>query len=114
MVRFQSRPQHVYGLPRTLTVARIIGFTLIELLVVMTIIATLLTLAVPRYFGGVDRAKEAVFETELATLRDCIDKYNGDTGRYPIHLMIWLPRNTCMLFRTTRLQRLCDMDRSPT
>jgi len=72
MVRFQSRPQHVYGLPRTLTVARITGFTLIELLVVMTIIATLLTLAVPRYFGGVDRAKEAVLKQNLATLRDCI------------------------------------------
>ena len=49
----------------------------------MTIIATLLTLAVPRYFGSVDRAKEAVLKQNLATLRDCIDKYNGDTGRYP-------------------------------
>ena len=83
MVRFHSGPEQVYRLPRTPSVARITGFTLIELLVVMTIIATLLTLAVPRYFGGVDRAKEAVLKQNLATLRDCIDKYNGDTGRYP-------------------------------
>ena len=36
------------------------GFTLIELLVVMAIVATLLTLAVPRYFISIDRSKEAV------------------------------------------------------
>ena len=35
------------------------GFTLIELLVVMSVIATLLTIAVPRYFQHLDRAKEA-------------------------------------------------------
>ena len=59
------------------------GFTLIELLVVMAIIATLLTLAVPRYFSSVDRSKEAVLRQDLATLRDSLDKYHGDTGRYP-------------------------------
>src|SRR5687768_5578068 len=59
------------------------GFTLIELLVVMAIIATLLTLAVPRYFGSVERSKEAVLKQDLATLRDSLDKYYGDTGRYP-------------------------------
>jgi general secretion pathway protein G len=59
------------------------GFTLIELLVVMAIIATLLTLTVPRYFGSVDKSKEAVLKQDLATLRDSLDKYYGDTGRYP-------------------------------
>jgi general secretion pathway protein G len=59
------------------------GFTLIELLVVMTIIALLLTLAVPRYFGNVDRTKESVLRENLATLRDSIDKYYADTGKYP-------------------------------
>jgi general secretion pathway protein G len=59
------------------------AFTLVELLVVMAIIATLLTLAVPRYFSSVDRSKEAVLRQDLATLRDTIDKYYGDTGRYP-------------------------------
>jgi len=59
------------------------GFTLVELLVVMAIIATLLTLAVPRYFGSVEKSKEAVLKQNLGTLRDSIDKYYGDTGRYP-------------------------------
>ncbi|MBI3523796.1 MAG: prepilin-type N-terminal cleavage/methylation domain-containing protein [Betaproteobacteria bacterium] len=59
------------------------GFTLIELLVTLTIIATLLSLAAPRYFGGVERAKEAVLRENLVTLRDTLDKYFADTGHYP-------------------------------
>ena len=59
------------------------GFTLIELLVVMTIIATLLTLAAPRYLGNVDKARESVLAENLATLRDVIDKHYADTGTYP-------------------------------
>lgn len=59
------------------------GFTLIELLVVMAIIAVLLTLAVPRYFGSLDRSKEAVLKEDLYQLRDAIGKYYGDKGRYP-------------------------------
>jgi general secretion pathway protein G len=59
------------------------GFTLIELLVVMTIIALLLTIAVPRYFHSTDRAKEAVLKEDLAQMRSAIDKYYGDRGRYP-------------------------------
>ncbi|HYQ94603.1 MAG TPA: type II secretion system protein, partial [Burkholderiales bacterium] len=46
------------------------GFTLIELLVVMAIIAVLLTLAVPRYFGSLERSKEAVLREDLYQLRD--------------------------------------------
>jgi type II secretion system protein G len=59
------------------------GFTLIELLVVMVIIATLLSLVAPRYLQSVDRAKEATLRTDLHVLRDAIDKYLADTGRYP-------------------------------
>lgn len=62
------------------------GFTLIELLVVMTIIALLLTIAVPRYFGSVDRTKEAVLRENLATLRESLDKFYADTGKYPANL----------------------------
>ena len=59
------------------------GFTLIELLVVMSIIATLLTIAVPRYFRSLQRSREAVLKQDLATLRESIDKFRGDTGKYP-------------------------------
>lgn len=59
------------------------GFTLIELLVVMAIIALLLTIVSPRYFTSVDRAREAVLKQNLSILRDAIDKYHADTGRYP-------------------------------
>jgi len=59
------------------------GFTLVELLVVMAIIAGLLTLAVPRYFQHLDRTREAVLKSDLATMRDAVDKFFSDTGRYP-------------------------------
>jgi general secretion pathway protein G len=59
------------------------GFTLIELMVVMVIIATLLTIAVPRYFGSLDRSKEAVLKENLYQMRDAISKYYADKGKYP-------------------------------
>ncbi len=59
------------------------GFTLIELLAVMAIIATLLTIAVPRYFRSIQRSREAVLRQDLTTLRESIDRFYGDTGRYP-------------------------------
>lgn len=59
------------------------GFTLIELLAVFAIIAILLTLAVPRYFSSVDKAKEVVLKENLNQVRDAIGKYYGDKGKYP-------------------------------
>lgn len=59
------------------------GFTLIELLVVLAIVALLLTLSVPRYFNSVDAAKETVLVENLRTTRESIDKFYGDTGRFP-------------------------------
>lgn len=59
------------------------GFTLIELLVVLGILMLLLTVAVPKYFGGVDRAKESVLKQDLAVTREALDKFYGDQGRYP-------------------------------
>jgi general secretion pathway protein G len=59
------------------------GFTLIELVVVMAMIALLLTLAVPRYFSGLDNGRRAVQAQNIATMRDAIDKFYGDNGKYP-------------------------------
>jgi general secretion pathway protein G len=59
------------------------GFTLIELLVVMSIIGVLLTIAAPRYFRSVQRAKETVLKHDLSVMRESIDKYYADIGQYP-------------------------------
>jgi general secretion pathway protein G len=59
------------------------GFTLIEMLVVMTLIALLLTLAVPRYFSSLDNGRLNVQRQNVATIRDAIDKFFGDQGKYP-------------------------------
>ena len=52
-------------------------------MVVLAIVALLLTLAVPRYFGSLERSKEAVLKEDLYQLRDAIGKYYGDKGKYP-------------------------------
>jgi len=75
MVKHSIAPSRVRRHPR--------GFTLIELMVVLTVVALLLSLAVPRYFNSVHRSKESVLRANLVTTRDAIDKYYGDTGRYP-------------------------------
>lgn len=59
------------------------GFTLIELLVVMAIMAVLLTVALPRYFHSVERSREVALQQSLTVVRDAIDKYYGDRGKYP-------------------------------
>ena len=64
------------------------GFTLVELLVVLSIIALLLSLAAPRYFRHIDRSREAVLRENLATLRDALDQYHADKGRWPDTLEI--------------------------
>jgi general secretion pathway protein G len=62
------------------------GFTLIELLIVLAVIATLLTIALPRYFSSLEKSREAVLQQNLAVLRESIDKYHADKGKYPAAL----------------------------
>ena len=59
------------------------GFTLIELVVVLAILALLLTIAVPRYLRTIDNGRVSVQRQNVAALRDAIDKFHGDQGRYP-------------------------------
>lgn len=59
------------------------GFTLIELLVAMTIIALLLSIVTPRYFHNVTNAEETVLKQDLALMREALDKYHADSGKYP-------------------------------
>lgn len=59
------------------------GFTMIELLVTLAILGLIISVAVPRYFGNIDRAKEDVLREDLYLMRDAIDKYYSDRNRYP-------------------------------
>lgn len=59
------------------------GFTLIELIVVMAIVALLVSVAAPRYLSSIDRAREATLRSSLAVMREAIDRYAADRGRYP-------------------------------
>jgi general secretion pathway protein G len=59
------------------------AFTLIELAIVMATIALLLTLALPRYFLAIDHGKVNVQRQNASTIRDAIDKFFGDQGKYP-------------------------------
>lgn len=72
--------------PERSRTSRRCGFTLIELLVVFSLLALLLTIAVPRYLDATDSAKERVRGQNLATIRDALDKFKADQGRYPAAL----------------------------
>ena len=62
------------------------GFTLIELLVVVAIIGILTTAALPTYRNATKKAREAVLRQQLFTVRDVIDQYFVDKGKYPADL----------------------------
>lgn len=59
------------------------GFTLIELIVVMAIVALLASIAAPRYFNSLQKSKETALRSSLSTMRDALDQYAADKGRYP-------------------------------
>ncbi|MDO8962358.1 MAG: prepilin-type N-terminal cleavage/methylation domain-containing protein [Methylophilus sp.] len=61
----------------------VFGFTLVELLVVLSILALLLSLAYPKYFSNVERAKETALKETLNTTREAIDQFYADHGKYP-------------------------------
>jgi type II secretion system protein G len=84
------------------------GFTLIELLVVMTIIGTLLAIAVPRYFRTLERARETVLHHDLAILREAIDKYYSDLNQYPDTLQALVDRHYVRAVPVDPLTRLAD------
>jgi general secretion pathway protein G len=62
------------------------GFTLLELLIVVALIGILTALAVPTFRQTPTKAKEAVLKEDLYTLRDVIDQYFSDKGKYPATL----------------------------
>ena len=59
------------------------GFTLIELLIVITILGILISVAAPSYKSATVTAGEAALKKDLFIMRDVIDQYYGDHGKYP-------------------------------
>ena len=62
------------------------GFTLIELLIVIALITILATMGVVQYRNSIQSSKEAVLRTDLFRMRDAIDQYYADKGKYPASL----------------------------
>ena len=59
------------------------GFTLIELLVVVAIIGIIAGIAALQLRQTPQKAKEAALKEDLFMLRDVIDQYFADKGKYP-------------------------------
>jgi general secretion pathway protein G len=59
------------------------GWTLIELLVVISLIMILASMALVQYRNSITAAKEATLRSQLFIMRDAIDQYYADKGKYP-------------------------------
>ncbi|QHE86655.1 type II secretion system protein [Hydrogenophaga sp. BPS33] len=75
MHRGRSRAAHRHGHDH--------GFTLIELLVVLAVLAVLAGIVTPLYLDRVDDARETVLRQNLVGMRQAIDQFYRDKGRYP-------------------------------
>jgi len=71
-----------HGQPRRRTP----GFTLLEMLLVIALIGILASTSIPRYRESVRRAREAVFQENLYTLRATIERFTLDQKRPPTSL----------------------------
>src|ERR1700738_2897467 len=84
------------------------GCAMLELLVVMAIIGTLLSLAVPRYFRTLERARETVLKHDLAVLREAIDKHYADLKEYPEPLTVLVEKSYVREMPIDPFTRLAD------
>jgi len=62
------------------------GFTLLELLIVMAIMGILVAIAAPNLKQSIIRAREAVLREDLFQMREALDQYYADNGKYPAAL----------------------------
>ncbi len=69
--------------PHTRSESKRRAFTLIEFIVVITIIGILAALIVPRFFGRIGSAKQAVAKQAVAVLETKVLEFQADCGRLP-------------------------------
>jgi general secretion pathway protein G len=81
--RKKQTHRRYFGTARSLS-AR--GFTLLELMIVMAIMGVLITIAVPNLKSSITRAREAVLREDLFQMRDALDQFYADNGKYPARL----------------------------
>ena len=62
------------------------GWTLIELVIVMAIITVLASLATVGARNAITLTREATLKEDLFRMRDAIDQYYADKGKYPADL----------------------------
>jgi general secretion pathway protein G len=68
---------------RSTKTGRAAGFTLVELLIVISLISILAAMGLVQYKNSVTSTKESVLRTDLFRMRDAIDQYYADKGKYP-------------------------------
>ena len=62
------------------------GFSLLEMVAVLTVITILAAIALPNYHRATQKAREAVLKENLFWMRDAIDQFYLDNGKYPLAL----------------------------
>lgn len=73
--------------PRRAALAgRSAGFSFIEMVLVLLVLGILFAIAVPRYQAQILKAREAVLEHNLATVRERLDQYRADHDEFPANL----------------------------
>lgn len=85
------------------------GFTMIEVLVVVTLVVLLASLAMVQYTNSIKRTREAVLKEDLFRLRESIDQFYADKGKWPQsleelvseHYLRDVPEDPMTLSRTT-------------
>jgi len=59
------------------------AFSLVELVVVVLIIGILAAVAAPRMFNTAEDARDAATKASLSVIRDSIERYKSEIGKYP-------------------------------
>lgn len=62
------------------------GFTMMELLLVLALVAILASLVGPTVASTMHGAREAALKKDLQVLREALDDYYADHGKYPSQL----------------------------